>query len=329
MLEIDGSMGEGGGQVLRTALSLSCVLRRPVRISNIRAGRENPGLRPQHLAVCNLLGQISGAKMEGAAIGSREITFEPGGIAGGDYKFDIGTAGSCTLLLSAALPAMLFASNGCSLEITGGTHVRGAPTYEYFSEVFLIAARKFGVRCVAQMGAAGFYPKGGGKITVQTQPSKLTGSVFENPHGGKGAAFSIVSSGVPPHVAAREEESLRSIMHGQSLRGKSAAAHAACPGNALTLWHGPFGAQSIGERGKSAEEVAREACDFFLSESGSGASVDSHLADQLLLYAALSEGRTEYKVPKFTPHLLTNADVVRAMTGRNIILRADSTVEVD
>ena len=258
MLEIDGSIGEGGGQVLRTALSVACVLGKPVRITNIRAGRETPGLRAQHLTVCKLLAEITGGKLSGASLGSSEITFSPGKISGGGYSFDIGTAGSCTLLLQSALPVLLSAKGECLLKIRGGTHVRGAPTYDYFSEVFLPAVKKFGAECGAKMLKAGFYPKGGGEIEVRCSPSKFVGAGFA-PEQHKAARYRIISSGLPAHVAQREEEKIREVLPGIQIAGEKVTVQSACAGNAITIWSGSSGASSLGEAGVSAEKVAQEA----------------------------------------------------------------------
>ncbi len=327
MLEIDCSDGEGGGQVLRTALSVSCVLGKPVGISNIRAGRDPPGLRAQHLSACKLLAKISGAEMTGAELGSQRIVFKPGIISGGEYFFDIGTAGSCILLLQAALPVLLHSKKECTLAVRGGTHVRGAPTYEYFSEVFLPAISEFGARASAGMKRAGFYPKGGGEVVLRTKPSSLHGVAFSKGEDSQ-AHYSIISSGLPQHVAKREEEKVLEMLSAHKPAGKVLEASAECAGNSLTLWSGLFGASCLGERGKSAEMVAKEACSFFLGEIKAGACVDSHLADQLLAYAALAKGGSFFSTPRFTGHLSTNAEVLRAMTGRNIILGAKDEVRV-
>ncbi|MFA5929892.1 MAG: RNA 3'-terminal phosphate cyclase [Candidatus Micrarchaeia archaeon] len=334
---VDGSQGEGGGQVLRTALSLSCVLQAPVRITNIRAGRPKPGLAAQHLTVCNLLSEICGARMHGATLGSTELTFLPGKISGGDYKFDIGTAGSCTLLLQAALPVLAHAAHPSSLEVIGGTHVSHSPSFEYFSEVFLPAARKFGVRAEAKMQRAGFYPKGGGIVSLKAEPSKLRGCKFLPE--AQQVKYSILASSLPPHVLQREEAEVKKLFPGAT--GGARAVEASCAGNALTVWSGAFGASALGERGKPAEKVAQEACAELMRgmQAGDGArqgailqpgcSVDSHLADQLLIHAVLAEGKTEFSTPAFSPHLLTNADVMRAMTGRNITFGSDRVAKVE
>ena len=337
--------------MLRTALSVSCVTGKPLRVKNIRAGRENPGLRAQHLTACSLLSEITGGKLSGASLGSTEITFAPGKISGGNFSFDIGTAGSCTLLLQAALPVLLSSPLPCTLRIRGGTHVRGAPTHEYFSEVFLPAIRLFGAKCECSLASHGFYPKGGGEIVVKTQPSKLSGCETRSGSGEAGIAhYSIVSSSLPESVAGREEKIVKGMLEGKfGLRGKITAAQSACAGNAVTVWSGMRGGCAIGERGKPAEKVAQEACEDFLSgileggadgarKEGTGAAgnpgaaggntVDRHLADQLLIYAALAEGGASYSACEFTSHAKTNAEVLRSMTGRNIILGDEGKIEV-
>ena len=328
MIELDGSIGEGGGQVLRTALTISCVLGKPVRITNIRKGRGTPGLKAQHLSVCNLLAKITNASMIGAAIGSTEISFSPGKIDGGEYEIDIGTAGSCTLLSQAVLPVLLHSKKDCTLSITGGTHVSLSPTYEYFSEVFLPAAKKFGVNAGVELKRAGFYPKGGGKIVLRTKHSELHGAVF-SPQTHDEIKYSIISSSLPPHVLDREEAEIARIFAGRKISGAKKSADAACPGNACSVWSGFLGASSLGAMGKPAEKVANEACKALLFDIDSGASVDSHLADQLLLYAALSYGKSSFSTSRFTDHLTTNAEVLRRLTGRDIILAADRDVTVD
>ncbi|VVC00743.1 RNA 3'-terminal phosphate cyclase [uncultured archaeon] len=328
MLEIDGSTGEGGGQVLRTALSLACVLQKPIRIFNIRAGRDKPGLKAQHLSVCRLLGEVTGGALHGDAIGSTEITFEPGKIMGGKYSFDIGTAGSCTLLMQAALPVLLHASAPCSLRIIGGTHVRGAPTYEYFSEVFLPAAREFGVKAGAKLLKAGFYPKGGGEAELSVEPSALHGAELKRQAAGR-ISCSVTLCRLPPHVAERERKKIAEQLSAHDFEVKTQEPPSGSAGNAVTIWSGRHGASALGEAGKTAEKVSSEACGAFLSEEKAGAAVDAHLADQLLIYAALAKGKSSYDTGQFTPHLKTNAAVLSKLTGRNIILAAEREILVE
>jgi RNA 3'-terminal phosphate cyclase (ATP) len=326
MLEIDGSIGEGGGQVLRTALSVSCVLQKKVRVKNIRAGRPKPGLAAQHLAVCRLLSEISGAQMEGASLGSSEIVFNPGEISGGEYKFNIGTAGSCTLLFQSALPVLAHAREKSSLEITGGTHVPHSPTFEYFSEIFLPSVKKFGVHASATLLRPGFYPKGNGKAILEAEQSRVRGHLFV-PLPVAEVNYSIISSSLPPHVLPREVNTIKRFFPKSA--GVAQSLPADCPGNAVTVWGGAFGESALGERGKPSENVASEACEPLLRDISSGASVDSHLADQILIYAALADGKSRYAAPHFSSHLRTNAEVLRLMTGRNIILGSDMEVSVE
>ncbi|MEM4554405.1 MAG: RNA 3'-terminal phosphate cyclase [Candidatus Anstonellaceae archaeon] len=320
MIEIDGAYGEGGGQVLRTALSLSCILGKPIRITNIRAGRKNPGLSFQHLAACRLLAAVCGAKVKGAEIGSKSLEFVPGKINGESFRAEIGTAGSCMLLLQAALPVLLHAQKECELEVTGGTHVEGAPTFEYFAEVFAKAAALFGAKFEIQLQRAGFYPRGGGKIHLKTFPCQLKGCKVQNPGGP--VKYTIVYFGPPQHIAKREEAVILKSLEAFRPSGKIEELAADCPGNAITLWKDFTGSCAIGKKGKRAEEVAAEACKYF--EAQGSACVDPHLADQLLLYAALAEGESEFSTSQATLHLLTNAYVIERMTGRNIIIEGNT-----
>src|SRR4030042_983447 len=171
MIEIDGSFGEGGGQVLRTSLSLSCLLNKPFRIFNIRKKRKKPGLMPQHLMGILSLKLISNARVTGDSQGSTELVFEPGEVKAGDYFFDIGTAGSTSLLLQAIIPPLIFAKHTSSLTLKGGTHVPLSPPFHYISKVFIPILKKFGMTAEATIESYGFYPKGGGKIHVEIRPA--------------------------------------------------------------------------------------------------------------------------------------------------------------
>jgi RNA 3'-phosphate cyclase len=170
VIEIDGSYGEAGGQILRTALALSCLLGKPFRIFNIRKGRSKQGLMPQHLACVRALATISGASVRGDAVSSTELIFVPGKTKPGDYEFDIGTAGSTSLLLQAILPALAFAGKRSALTLKGGTHVPFSPPFHYISEVFIPTLRTIGINADTSVKSYGFYPKGGGEIKVKVFP---------------------------------------------------------------------------------------------------------------------------------------------------------------
>ncbi|VVB58962.1 RNA 3'-terminal phosphate cyclase [Candidatus Anstonella stagnisolia] len=310
IVEIDGSAGEGGGQVLRTSLSLSCMQGIPARICNIRAGRSNAGLARQHLAVVNALGKISNAKVKGAQLGSTCVEFEPGGIRGGEYEFDIGSAGAITLLAQAILPVLCNAKEGSRIVLKGGTHVKGAPFWDYFENVFLGCAAKFGVEAGGKLKRAGFYPKGGGEIELFVKPCKIRGADFLEQKGGK-TKCRIYSCGLPAHVAQREKGAIENALAGNAaIETEIIECKAACAGNAIAIWEGGLGACGLGEVGKKAENVAQEAAMYFLGEKRSKAAVDSHCADQLLLYMAGANGKCSIRTPAVSNHLKTNMRVI-------------------
>ncbi len=318
-VEIDGSYGEGGGQVIRTSLTLAAITQKPLRITGIRANRPNPGLQPQHLTACKAVRNVCRGTLEGAEIGSRELAFKPGPIVGGRYDFDIGTAGSVTLVAQALVPILLRASKRSEIRISGGTHVMKSPGYDYFERVFLPAASRFGARINSRMLRPGFYPKGGGTIEVSVEPSVLSGCSAW-PHEDHVQAV-IRLAQLPPHIGVREKKVFvqNGIGHVSVYEDDALS-----PGNAVTAWRGLRGAYALGEKGKRAESVAQEALDFLGGENG---DVDSHLADQLLAYAALADGPTRYTMGHATPHLRTNAHVIGKFLGRDIRI-ADGCVEV-
>ncbi|MCX8197196.1 MAG: RNA 3'-terminal phosphate cyclase [Candidatus Micrarchaeota archaeon] len=326
MIEIDGSFGEGGGQLFRNAIALSCVLGKPIKITNIRAGRKNPGLSFQHLAACRALAKICNAKMRGDKLGSQTLEFEPQEAEVQNCSIEIGTAGSCMLLLQAVLPVLLSAKKESILEVSGGTHVEAAPTFEYFANVFAPAAFLFGAKFSLTLVRAGFYPKGGGKIILQTFPSQLKGCKIAKT--GSEAKYSIICSRLPIEIAKREEDEILKLLAGYRTAGKITQPESSCPGNAITVWKGFVGACAVGKKGVPAEDVAAKACMDFLEQERSGAAVDCHLADQLLIIAALAKGKTEFSTPSFTMHAKTSAWLIRLMTGRNIIF-SDGIVRVE
>ncbi len=359
MIRIDGSAGEGGGQILRTALSLSAVTGKPFSLANIRAGRGNPGLQRQHLASVRAVAEVCGAKADGAGIGSSRLVFEPGkipggkfwaegsgaegfgaggiaggkfgeegsgavdfgagGIAGGKFEVDVGSAGSVVLVAQAALPALFSAQHESELEIGGGTHVPGAPTYDYFENVFLPALGEFGLHAKSSMIRAGFYPKGGGEIVVRVKPGKPKAADFERALEGNEKIFAkIISSKLPSHVIEREKAEIERAFAGAAAEAKEV--EASCPGNAVSVWSGFRGASALGKAGMPAERVAGEACDFLKKEIGAGAWADLHLADQLMPYLALSGGG-ELRVSEVSHHARTNAGIISLFLGARFNMR--------
>jgi RNA 3'-terminal phosphate cyclase (ATP) len=312
MLEIDGSVGEGGGQVLRTSLTLSAIMHTPFKMTNIRTNRSPPGLQPQHLMSTLSAQKICNGQLQGAELLSKELTFYPGTIIGGNYNFDIGTAGSTILVLQTLLPILLFAKKKSTITIIGGTHLPKSPSYDYFERIFLPAINRFGVFASVHLIRSGYYPRGGGEVVLSIIPSTLKGcSDWETDQ----EANAIIRLGkLPSHIAFREQQVLFEANFKQI---EIYEEDTLSQGNSLTLWRGFKGMCILGERGKRAEIVASEACRELAQESG---SIDVHLADQLLLYAALAKGETHYSTSRFSDHLLTHVYVISKFLHREIIL---------
>ena len=332
-IEIDGEIGEGGGQVLRTSLTLSSLLGKSVDIKNIRAKRQKIGLMPQHLTVVNALAKITGAKVTDAFVGSTSLSFSPGEIVGGSHRFDIGTAGSISLLAQALIPVLLFSKQPSSLELIGGTHVSHSPTTDYLEQVFLPAISRFGAKASLKANACGFYPKGCGSLSVSVEPhANLTGADFSAAQlfgNASGPVHGIiVLQNIPSHVAERESAEIKKHFPDADIEIK--LSRGISTGNAITLWKGPFGASALGAIGKSAESVAKEACDSLSSEIATNSGVDSRLADQLLVYMALARGKSTFSASSLTTHTTTNIAVIESFIGKRFETDSvDKRVSID
>ena len=320
LIEIDGSYGEGGGQVLRTALALSAILQRPMRVCRIRAGRKNPGLQPQHLMAVKALARITDARTEGVRIGSESIAFIPGKINSGEYRFDVGTAGSVTLLLQALLPPLCLAQGSSRLTLVGGTHVSWSPPYHYLSEVLFPTLKLMGVSVEARIEKWGWYPGGGGIVHVDIRPSPLlkTFSLLDRGSLKKICGLSATSH-LARHVGERQRDyAVRRI--GKELKIDAEITvlldvPADGPGSFLFLEaHSErvvAGFSSLGERGKPAEEVAKDAVDSLKDYLELKGCLDPYLADQIALFTALAKGRSSFSTTRMTEHLLTNLWVIQ------------------
>jgi RNA 3'-terminal phosphate cyclase (ATP) len=265
MIEIDGSYGEGGGQILRTALSLSSLLRKPFRLFNIRKGRKKTGLMPQHLACVRLLTLISNAKVSGADVGSTEMTFEPDEPEPGDYFFDIGTAGSTSLLLQAVLPPLLFTKASSRVTLTGGTHVPFSPPFHFVSEVFLPMLGRLGIDVAASIERYGFYPKGGGKISVTVRPCKKLNGISTEERGDIVSISGISAvGGLPVSIAERQRKTAEAVLAGIPARPEIEIikVESYSPGTFVFLRAESgtciSGFSSLGERAKRAETVGED-----------------------------------------------------------------------
>ena len=310
MITIDGSHGEGGGQIIRTALTLSAITGKEVEIVKIRANRKPPGLKMQHLTAVRAVRSICRGRLEGAEEGSQTLKFFPGEIIGGKYDFNIITAGSICLVAQTIIPILLCAKKKSTVHITGGTHVLKSPGYDYFEKVFLPAIRAMGVKVDSRLIRSGYYPKGGGEIEITVEPSELHGKTgWEK----ESEIHALIRLGILPlSIGMREKKILlQNNIEDVSIREEKTFS----PGNTVTLWRGYNGSYVPGERGNRAEVVAQEALDELNKETG---DVDRHLADQLLVYASLADGETSYKTSEITTHLITNADIIKIFLDRKI-----------
>lgn len=337
MVTIDGSHGEGGGQVLRTSLSLSALLGRELRLNNIRAGRSKPGLAAQHLASVRAAAAVCGASVEGARMGSQELQFMPAEVRGGRWQFEVGTAGAATLVLQTVLPALLFARTSSHVQVHGGTNVLWSPPQEYVAAVFLPAIGEMGAEVALECLTPGFYPKGGGCIEARVRPLEATLRALDWREWGELrslTAYSVAEARLPGHIIRRQIEGAREALGSTGLRAVEVHPPSLSPGTALTIAagfdRGRAGFSAIGRRGRPAEEVGLEAGDEAARFLDGVASVDRHLADQLLLYAAVAGGRTRYLTEEVTEHLRTNAWVIEQFLDVDITIdEATGVVSVD
>lgn len=306
MIEIDGSYGEGGGQVVRTAVALSAVTGKAMKIKNIRKNRPNPGLKTQHLKALETAVRICRAQVSGLSLGSTEFSFSPVEIKGDNYRIDIGTAGSITLLLQCLMPALPFANEELKLRVRGGTDVAWAPTIDYLQHVTLKALKRMGYAGCIKLCERGYYPKGGGEVEVTFKPCKLQGFHFQKEEEKMILGISH-SSNLPAHVTERQTEAAKTrlLEAGFASEIEIESSNYFSTGSGISLWTGFFGGSALGKPGYPAEKVGKKAAEEIIPELRSGASVDIHLADQLIPYMALA-GDSSYAVRELSLHTKTN-----------------------
>jgi RNA 3'-terminal phosphate cyclase (ATP) len=315
MIRIDGSEGEGGGQVLRTALGLSLVTGKPFQIEKIRAKREKPGLLRQHLTAVLAATEIGNAKAEGATLGSRDLSFTPGKVLAGEYHFAVGTAGSGTLVLQTILPALLTADGASHLAIEGGTHNMQAPPFDFLAKTFIPLLNRLGPKVALKLERYGFYPAGGGRLTVEinpcaaiSPPAWIAKDAVTHRH-----AVAIVAN-LPRSIAQREIDTLGRMLGWESecfeiIETKNSAG----PGNVVMVEVGTPSITEVftgfGRLGATAEHVASEAAGAARSYLSSQAFAGEHLSDQLLLPLALARGGS-FAATKISLHAQTNMRVI-------------------
>jgi RNA 3'-terminal phosphate cyclase (ATP) len=325
-LELDGSFGEGGGQILRTSLALSLITGRPFHLRNVRAKRSKPGLQPQHLMSVQSAAAVGQARTRGASRGSTDLAFEPGPVRAGKYRFDIGTAGATGLVLHTLyLPLALRGGAPSELTLVGGTHVSTSPAFHFLDTTWRRYLELCGLRVRLRLVRPGFYPRGGGVVEAFVQPcARLHGIQLRERGPVRATGFSAVA-GLPGSIAHRqarraafrlEQFGLEAAIREESWEGG--------PGTVLAIELDttpvPTLFFALGARGKPAERVADEAVDQAIAYLRSGPGVvDAHSADQLVLPLALAEGPSEYQVAEATLHLTTNIAVIRQFLERDIV----------
>jgi RNA 3'-terminal phosphate cyclase (ATP) len=343
MLMLDGSHGEGGGQVLRAALSLSAVTGRPVHLVRIRAGRRKPGLQPQHLTAVRAAARVCSAHVEGDKLDSQEITFAPGSPPqAGTYTFDVsqaakgGSAGAVSLVFQTVLLPLALARGTSHLTLRGGTHVAWSPSFDFLKRVYLPALARMGLAARVQIEKWGWYPVGGGEVLATVQGAGAEGAAvgaeqteppaaIRTPWTGldlsrRGKLLRVrglsASSNLPKHIRTRQEGAALHALRSQGVDARIDVVDAPSKGQgtAVFLWAESEGAAagftSLGALGKPAEQVADEAAKELLAYLHGEAALDRHLADQLVLPLALADGRSEVTTEEVTQHLLTVAWVV-------------------
>lgn len=314
-LQIDGALGEGGGQILRTSLSLSLVTGQRFRIANIRAGRERPGLLRQHLTAVLAAAEISGAEVTGAELGSTALSFSPGKVQPGAYRFAVGTAGSGTLVLQTVLPALMLADGPSQVALEGGTHNPAAPPYHFLSRAFLPLVERMGPQVTLTFERYGLYPAGGGRFQAEIQPVKQLRPLHLGPRGELALRrITAVAANLPRHIAQREAETAAAhLQWGPECQVVECTRESAGPGNVVMVEVGSDNVTEVftafGQLGITAENVAKQVARDAKKYLWSGAAAGEHLTDQLLLPMALA-GEGSFTAAHVNLHARTNMEVI-------------------
>jgi len=318
MLKIDGSHGEGGGQIIRSGITLSILTGQPVEFINIRASRPKPGLSYQHLAAVKAAASICGGEAKGANLRSTSFTFIPGKVRPGEFRIDIGTAGSVILVLQTILFPLVFSGGVSKITIKGGTHVSWSPCYHYMDKVFVPILAAMGIRVTLTLLRWGWYPKGGGVVEAVIHSSEQLNPLIIGERLERFPEVQAISasSKLPPHVRERQAAALHDDLskNGIKVNIEEEEVESASAGSLVFCWVSSpdcyCGFTGLGERGKRAENVAREVAWQVKRFLKSGASVDMHLSDQLIIPSALSNSQSSWTTDSISDHLKTNAWLV-------------------
>jgi RNA 3'-terminal phosphate cyclase (ATP) len=329
MIHLDGSRGEGGGQILRTALGLSLLTQKPFRISQIRAGRSKPGLMRQHLVAVESAAKIGNARVEGAELGSRELSFTPGPVQPGDYHFAIGSAGSATLVFQAVLPALLTAKSPSKLTLEGGTHNPFAPPYDFLERAFLPQLRKTGAEVTLELERPGYYPAGGGRMHVHIQPvAHLNPFTLLERGAERRRVVTATVAALPGQVARREIDTFGERLGWPASQRKiETERRSSGPGNVLVAEieyeHLTEVFVGFGEKGVSAEQVANGVAEQVEAYLAGDAPVGEYLADQLLLPLALADGGG-YRTGEPSLHTTTQVETLKFFLETRVAIERES-----
>lgn len=330
LLKVDGSYGEGGGQILRTALMLSLATGKGFHITNIRMKRPKPGLLHQHLAVVKAFCLATSSKLLGGELGSTELKFYPGRPISKDVKIDIGTAGSITLILGALLPALGLAGGEVHITVKGGTDAKWSPTYDYFENVVMKMYKDRGLKVGSKLDRRGFYPVGGGEVEAEVQPVNATSlkPLVSKPISYRSAVVRSVSSNLPQSVARRQADAAKELLTAEGVHVEDVIVSdepAASPGTAIAIWftnskeNAYVGGDAVGERGVRAEEIGKRAADAFLSAYRKSAPLDVHAADMAVALMSLCKESSQIIFPDMTGHIQSNIYTARIFTGRKFV----------
>jgi RNA 3'-terminal phosphate cyclase (ATP) len=318
VLTIDGSYGEGGGQIVRTAVALSVLTKQPIEITNIRAGRPIPGLRPQHFTALSCIRTICDAEVDGLSIHSTNLKFTPHDIKPGTYTFDIGTAGSMTLVFQACLLSAFHSSEPLTIILRGGTDVRWAPSWDYFAHIFIPLISKIGIKTGIKLLKRGYYPTGGGEATMTIHPvEKLLPFSAQDPQSFTEMSGIIHRANLPDHISTRMKHAAIKTALKQNLRStiQIEAAPSSSTGTGITLWSESdrtiLGSTVLGEKTLSAETVGETAANHLIQEIHSGATLDRYAIDQILPYLVLAPKGSACLIREISNHTQTNMWLIK------------------
>jgi RNA 3'-phosphate cyclase len=331
LIHIDGSHGEGGGQILRSAVALSVLTKEPIEITDIRANRPNPGIKPQHYTAIKIIRQLCNAETVGLNIGSSRLIFSPGEPKGGEYKFDIGTAGSIVLVFQACLLSLVKTNDAITIRLTGGTDVKWSPSWDYFSHVFLPLIQKMGISVRAKLIRRGYYPKGGGEAILTIQSCKTIKPLLLDVQQNFSEVNGIVHlANLPEHVGKRMKHAAIKTLVQKNLKAslKVEKTTSFSAGTGITLWtqtnNTVLGKTGLGEKDIPAEKIGESVATAIIQEIVSGVTIDIHAFDQIIPYMALPDKKqSSCIVREISSHAQTNMWLVGQFFGSNNVFSVE------